>query len=487
VNPFGTVQLAALLAAGGAGFVLLARSRVPLLTGFAAIALAETVLARSRDGAPSPTVVAGGAAALLVGVGAALLLARRPALVIPLLLAAAPFRLPLNFDPDHRFLVAVAEAGQLGRLLPLYGMLGVAVLELSLRALRSKEVLPIPRALAFPSTAFVALACLSLAWSDDVSAGRNLLGFFVVPFVVLVAVAARAPFPRWLPRVLAIEGVALAALFATIGIWEAATKELIFFTPNIEVANSYASYFRVTSLFRDPSLYGRQVVLGIAIVLVAVFLRRIGVLWGAAIIALLWAGLFFSYSQSSLLALFAAVVFVMLVAGGKVGRRAVAAAAVVSAVGAGAAALVIANTSEASTQRATSDRSRRVELTARVFAHHPVAGVGFGAQPRETQRISPRPGPPSKFVSHATPLTVAAELGVIGLIAYVALLAGGVRILELARRLQPALGLALEAVVLALVVHSLFYSGFFEDPITWLALAIAANVVTRGGVEPSDA
>jgi hypothetical protein len=37
-----------------------------------------------------------------------------------------------------------------------------------------------------------------------------------------------------------------------------------------------------------------------------------------------------------------------------------------------------------------------------------------------------------------------------------------------------------------LVVHSLFYSGFFEDPITWLALAIAANVVTRGA-EPSGA
>ena len=478
VNDLGLVQLAALLGAAGAGSALLARSRLPLLAGFAAVAASLAVLGRSSGGAPSTGLVAAGAAGLVVAFAAALLLSRRPALVIPLLLAAAPFRLPLDFDPDHRFLVAIAETGQLGRLVPLYAVLGLAALELSWRTARRAEVLPIPRVLAVPASAFVALACLSLLWSDDVAEGRNLLAFFLIPFVVLVAVAARAPFPRWLPRVLAFEAVALAALFAVVGIWEAATEELIFFAPNVEVANSYASYFRVTSLFRDPSLYGRHVVLGIAIVLVAVFLRRIGFVWGVLAIALLWAGLFFSYSQSSLLALFAVVVGVTVVAGGELGRRVVAVIAVAAVVGAGA--LVAVSAGEASTQRATSDRSRRVELTARVFANHPVAGVGFGAQPLATQKVSPRPGPLSKFVSHATPLTVAAELGIIGLVAYAALVAGAGRLVELARRLQPALGLALGAVVLALVVHSLFYSGFFEDPITWLALAIAANVVARG-------
>jgi O-antigen ligase len=478
VNPLGTVQLAALVAAGGAGLVLLARSRLPLLFGFALIAAAEVVLARSREGAPSAALVGAGAVGLVVAFGAALLLSRRPALVIPLLVGAAPFRLPLSFDPHHRFFIEVAESGQLGRLLPLYAVLAVAVLELTLRTLRTNEVLPVPRALAIPATVFVSLACLSLLWSDDVQEGRNLLAFFLLPFVVLVAVAARAPFPRWLPRVLAIEAVAIAALFAVVGLGEAATRKLIFFTPNIDVANSYTSYFRVTSLFRDPSLYGRHVVLGIAVLLVAVFLQRIGFVQGAVLIALLWAGLFFSYSQSSLLALFAVVVFVTLVAGGRLGRRVVAATAAVTVLAAGA--LVVASAGEASTQRATSDRSRRVELTARVFAHHPVFGVGFGAQPRATQRISPRPGPPSKFVSHATPLTIAAELGVVGLLSYAAVIGGAAWVLERCRRLQPALGLALAAVVLALVVHSLFYSGFFEDPITWLAFALAANVVSRG-------
>ena len=62
----------------------------------------------------------------------------------------------------------------------------------------------------------------------------------------------------------------------------------------------------------------------------------------------------------------------------------------------------------------------------------------------------------------------------IGLAAYLALLAGaGVALATVARR-DVALGLALGAALLALFVHALFYSGFFEDPITWFVLAVAA-------------
>jgi hypothetical protein len=66
---------------------------------------------------------------------------------------------------------------------------------------------------------------------------------------------------------------------------------------------------------------------------------------------------------------------------------------------------------------------------------------------------------------------------VLGLVAYLALLGGaGVLILRV-RRLDPALGLGLAATLLALFVHSLFYSGFLEDPVTWLAVAVAAGFV----------
>ena len=135
------------------------------------------------------------------------------------------------------------------------------------------------------------------------------------------------------------------------------------------------------------------------------------------LIALLWTGLYFSYSQSSLAALFVAVLAISAIAGSRGVRMAVAAVtAVLLLAGTG---LVVHEALDTSVRRATSDRSRRVELTARVFAEHPIAGVGIGSQPLASQQLSERSGPKPNFVSHATPVTVAAELGVIGLLAYV--------------------------------------------------------------------
>jgi O-antigen ligase len=110
-----------------------------------------------------------------------------------------------------------------------------------------------------------------------------------------------------------------------------------------------------------------------------------------------------------------------------------------------------------------------------VFRAHPAVGVGLGSQPVASQARSKQGGSPSRFVSHTTPLTVAAELGVIGLAAYLALLGGSAVLIEQVRRRAPPLGLGLGAVLLALFVHSLAYSGFFEDPVTWLAIAVAAS------------
>ena len=43
----------------------------------------------------------------------------------------------------------------------------------------------------------------------------------------------------------------------------------------------------------------------------------------------------------------------------------------------------------------------------------------------------------------------------------------------LVTRRDRALGLAAGAVFLALFIHSLFYAGFFEDPIVWGVMALA--------------
>ena len=68
-----------------------------------------------------------------------------------------------------------------------------------------------------------------------------------------------------------------------------------------------------------------------------------------------------------------------------------------------------------------------------------------------------------------------AELGGLGVLAYLAFLAGGtMTLVRTYRRRDHAIGLALAAAFLVLVVHSLFYSGFFEDPLMWGTLAAAA-------------
>ena len=484
-----TAQLAAVLGALGAALVLPARTRSMLLAGFALLACAEAGLiwSLSGDGGSNLTIgpfkLAAGAAGLVVLALVTAALVRWPDATTPLVLAAAPFRLPLDVDPDARFFLRVGDSGELGRLLPLYCVLGAACLALIVRVLREKRVPALPLLAALPAAAFTAFAALSLLWTSDLEAGTTTLAFFVLPFTALVAVVARAPFPPWLPRVLAIIAVAQATLFAVIGIWQALTHELLFFAPNLEVANTYAPIFRVTSLFRDPSLYGRHVVLGIVVLVVAVWLRRIPTLPAVALIALLWTGLYYSYSQSSLAALFVAVLAIAAIAGTRGVRIGVAAAtAALLLVGT---ALVVHEALDTSVRRATSDRSRRVELTARVFAEHPIAGVGIGSQPLASQQLSERSGPKPNFVSHATPVTVAAELGVIGLLAYAALLVSAAFLVESVRRRDMALGLTLEATLIALFVHSLFYSGFFEDPITWFAYALAAGYLVSHD-EPAE-
>ncbi len=475
-------QLAAVVGALGAAFVLLARSRVVLLAGLALLAVAEAGLGYSRTSGfhLRPTVLGLAVVAVVILAAAAVPLVRRLELAPPLVLAAAPFRLPLHFDRHKTLFVGVAHGGELGRLLLLYAVLAVVTAAFAFGVVRGGPVPPLPPLIAAPAAGFVALAALSLTWTSDLGAATNLLMFFLLPFALLVAIVGRSPFPTWLPRALAIVAVALGCLFALVGIVEAATHKLLFFSSSVAVGNTYSSFFRVTSLFRDPSLYGRHLVLAIAVLVVALWLGRVNVLLAAGLLAFLFAGLYFSYSQSSFVALFVVTVLVTAVVGDRARRRLVILAAVVVALlGAGAVAAVVKNQS---VRRATSDRSRRVESASRVFRDHPLLGVGLGSQPRASQELAHRYGPTGSFVSHTTPLTVASELGIVGLLTYLGLLAGAGKTIALVRRNDQALGLALAAAFVALVTHSLFYSGFVEDPITWFTLALAAGyLVARAG------
>ena len=285
-----------------------------------------------------------------------------------------------------------------------------------------------------------------------------------------------------MPRALAAVGIALASVFAAVGLWQAATHELFFYAPNLAVSNANSDYFRVTSLFGDPSLYGRHVVLGIGVALALLATRRWRTWPLIALLVLMWAGLLFSYSQSSMIALLAITLALAIATGDARVRRAVgllAAAAVLAA----CAYLAVQVADGRPLNRITSDRTERVEDATRVIEKHPIVGVGIGGQPRASRRLAGSERPTPNFVSHTTPLTVFAELGAVGLALYAWLLVGGARLILRLRQRDEPLGLALGAAFVGLFVHALFYSGFLEDPLTWLVVGIAAAYCAQPLVE----
>ena len=459
-------EAAAVLGALAAPLLFLARNRLVLLAGVAVLAAAQLGLAfalvpdQLGDLVGSPARLAAAALGLVAVAALAVAFARWPAAMPVVLLAAAPIRIPVQLGGEDAFL-----------LLPLYAVLAAAVLGLLLRLFRDAELQPLPLLVAIPAAAFVEIAGLSLLWSRDPREGAIDLLFFFFPFAALLLVVGQALLTGVLTRLLAAALVALTAVLAAIGLWQQWTHTL-FFADDLQFANAYTSYFRVTSLFSDSSIYGRYLAVGIAVLLVLLWLERLRLAIGLPVLALLLAGLYFSYSQSSFVALFAAVLVVGLVAGDRRARlvlAATAASVILATVG-----VFAVVTWDESSRRATSGRLPLVSLTLPVFTDHPVAGVGIGAQARASSRLEDARDRKRRNVSHMTPLTVAAELGLLGLAAYAGFLFAAVRSAFLAMRRDRALGLSLLAVFTILVVHSLAYSGFFEDPLTWGALGLAA-------------
>lgn len=477
-------EAAGVVGALGAALLLIASSRATLLIGLglvlasmAGLAADGGQLAAATGLIASPAGLAAAGAAVLVLGAAAAVLVRWPLAIVPALLAVAPLRLPIAADPDSPVLLGVAGTGGLGRLYPLFAVLAAAVLATAWRTIRGAAVNRIPRPLAFPAAALLALTCVSILWTRDRSAAVEDLLFVWLPFAVLLAVAARAPLGPRTPRTLAAVLVGVAAAFATLALWQAATERLIFFNVALERANELGPIFRVTSAFQDPNHLGRHLVVAIAVVLVAAWLARVALPVALALLALLAAGLLFTYSQSSFVALVVVALAVAVAAGDRAGRRVAAVACAVVALS-GVVGLAVALASGSAAQL-TSERSTLVTDTAAVAASNPIVGVGVAAQPLVT-RDQEAPGTdPLQNASHTTPLTVAAELGLLGLAALVGLVAGAARVLVVVWRRDRALALGLAAVLLVLAVHSLFYGGLFENPITWGALGVAAAATAR--------
>jgi O-antigen ligase len=336
------------------------------------------------------------------------------------------------------------------------------------------------------------LYAVQASYSSDFDRALENVVFFYVPFALLFALLARV---SWTPALLTqclVVLVALAVVFAGIGFYEYATRHLLL-NPKVIAANQFQSYFRVNSLFFDPNIYGRFLaIVMIALAATLIWARRARTTAATGVgLAVLWAGLLLTFSQSSFAALLAGLV----VLGGLrwnaawAARGALAAAVVGAVIVIAAPGAVHLNLgSSKSLDSATSGRSELVEGAAELFEAKPVAGHGTGSFSVEYRKRQDASTEKAVSASHTIPLTVAAEQGVIGLALYLALVVIALRTL-LSRASGQGARAALAAAFVALLVHTMSYAAFLEDPLTWvilgagLALSNVARTSPPGAME----
>jgi O-antigen ligase len=172
------------------------------------------------------------------------------------------------------------------------------------------------------------------------------------------------------------------------------------------------------------------------------------------------------------LAVIAAARYSVLVAG--IATGVVVAAGIAIAVAAsGHLHLNLSDTSAAN--NATADRASLVQKGFDLFKDRPLAGFGSGSFSCEYLRHTGHSCASSAGItsdSHTIPITIAAEQGVIGLAAYVLLLAAAFWRLAGRDVRRDAARVAILAAFTALMVHTWAYADFLEDPITWTLLAV---------------
>jgi O-antigen ligase len=279
-----------------------------------------------------------------------------------------------------------------------------------------------------------------------------------------------------------------------IGFWEYATRQL-FWNRKVIESNQFESYFRVNSLFFDPNIYGRFlaiVMVGLASTLLWTRRQR-DVLLVAAALAVLWGGLILTFSQSSFASLLVGLGVLAAVRWNILRYRWLVAGAAVAAI---ALAVVFAEdlhlTSRHAVHRSSGGRLKLVRGGLRMFADRPVWGFGSGSFAERFRAREHVGSPQAATASHTIPVTVAAEQGVVGLAAYLLVVVAALRLLlsglGALRGRDPPRRLVSRAFVAAgftaLVVHTLLYAAFLEDPIAWTLIGVGivlANPVEANG------
>ncbi|HLL92619.1 MAG TPA: O-antigen ligase family protein [Solirubrobacteraceae bacterium] len=467
--------------------------------GAASTVLGPVPLATSL---PSAGTIVGSLAVALVAIAVLAWLMRRYAQALPLLaIVALPFRLPISADGRTVNLLIpiylVVAAGTLVRLLPaLLARLRLAqrpgagagagevprrgavaaVPGADDRTPRELAFWASPRGLTWLLFGAVCLYALQVAYSADRVKALENVAFFYVPFALLFALLAQVRWTRELLMRCLVALVSLAVVFAGVGFVEYDRKSL-FLNPKVVAADQYDNYFRVNSVFFDPSIYGRFLAL-VMIALCTLVLwnrnRRV-VIVGAVALAWLLAGLVTSFSQSSIAALLVGLAVLAAWRWSVIWTVYVSAAVLAL----GALVLLLAPASlhfglkgsSGSTNNATSGRTSLVSGGLELFAKRPLEGYGPGSYETEYKRHSHADAQSATSASHTIPVTIAAEQGILGLAVYAALLLSAFIVLfRGAGRSPPRMAIA--ACFAALVLHTWTYADFLEDPFTWTLLAI---------------
>jgi O-antigen ligase len=503
-------SLGAIVAAVSVGFAILDRpSRRRAVFLVLALALVPILIAADQWNATQVAELRGSAAMLAVALigGAAVVLAlaalihRRPVLLPVLVLVAISFRIPLAVGGEDANL-----------LLPLYVVMAAGVLVLAFHEWRGDAGLSgrsreqaaharPPAGLAAWLKPLLALSVLlyavGLLYSDDRSQGLLNFSFFLVPFSLVFVLLVEVEWNRRMLRTALFTVISLALVWAAVGFVEYATRELLWNEVVIR-SNDFHVYFRVNSLFWDPNVYGRYLALAITVVAGALLWTRNlrdGVAL-AVVSGLLWLALITTFSQSSYIALIAGLAVLValrwslrLVLGG---LGALAVLTLVFAVFAGG--LVKLDLSRLNPQ--TAGRADLVSGGLDLFESRPVFGYGPGSFSLSFREQVAGPNAPVTE-SHTEPVTVAAEQGLVGFAVYIALIASSLVALTagmrsvmpgLRRRGQatldadpergppPAARADVFAAYIAVLVHTLTYAGYLDDPVTWVLIAIGYSL-----------
>jgi O-antigen ligase len=467
------------------------------------------------------TIAAATIAALVVIAALSLLMRRRPQALPLLAIFTLPFRLPISADGRTVNLLIplylVVAAGTLTQLLPKLAGRVKGLRDANSCGDRRRQdgtqrqahwspteldTWWSPRGVEWLLLAAVLLYGVQAVYSTDHAKAAENIAFFYIPFGLLFLLLRDVRWTReLLLRCLGV-AVVLAVLFAGVGFVEYYRKSL-FLNPKVVAADQYDNYFRVNSVFFDPSIYGRFLAL-VTIAVTTVVLwsrRRRDVLIGAGVLVWLLAGLVTSFSESSIAALLLGLAVLAAyrwdVLATVYASVALLAVAVVVLLVAPSGLHFGLKGSGGSTNNATSGRTNLVSGGLKLFAKRPLEGYGSGSFETEYKRhakTSTASSENATSASHTIPITVAAEQGIAGLAVYVALLLAAFLVLfrgagRSPPRLKPGdagrwpaspFRLAIAACFAALVLHTWTYADFLEDPLTWTLLGIGVALARAG-------